>query len=91
LLTDVDGFYMKDKKGVPFLVPAVKKIDQAVRRAAGHSSTQQGTGGMITKIQAAQICSQAGITMAITSGRKAGVIRAIANGHQVGTLFHPQG
>jgi glutamate 5-kinase len=90
LLTDVDGFYMKDKKGVPFLVPAIKKIDGAVKSAAGHSSTQQGTGGMITKIQAAEICSQAGITMAITSGRKPGVIRAIANGQKIGTLFHPQ-
>ncbi|MFA5113388.1 MAG: glutamate 5-kinase [Candidatus Margulisiibacteriota bacterium] len=90
LLTDVDGFYMKDRKGIPFLVPAIKKIDRAVKRAAGHSATQQGTGGMITKIQAAQICSQAGITMAITSGRKPGVIRAIASGKKIGTLFHPK-
>ena len=91
ILSDVDGFYMKDKKGVPFLVPAIKRINKAVRSAAGHSSTQQGTGGMITKIQAAEICARAGVTMAITSGRRAGVIRAIANGLKVGTFFHPKG
>jgi glutamate 5-kinase len=91
ILSDVDGFYMKNKQGVPFLVTEVRKIDRHVRNAAGHAGSDRGTGGMLTKIQAAEICARAGITMAITSGRKAGVITAIAEGKKIGTLFHPKG
>ncbi|MCU0641076.1 MAG: glutamate 5-kinase [Candidatus Margulisbacteria bacterium] len=90
ILSDVDGFFMKDKQGVPFLVPEVKKIDRAIKKAAGQAVSDQGTGGMLTKIQAAQICSRAGITMAIAGGRKPGVITAIAGGKKFGTLFRPK-
>lgn len=87
VLTDVDGFYMKDKNGVAFLVPAVNKIDRAVRGAAGQSAAQQGTGGMITKLGAAEICLKAGIDLAIINGRKPGLIETAANKTIVGTLF----
>jgi glutamate 5-kinase len=90
LLTDVDGFYLKNEAGIPFLVPEIKELTREVREAAGHPSTQLGTGGMVTKIQAAEICSDAGVTMAIASGRKAGLIAALAAGETVGTTFRPK-
>ena len=90
LLTDVDGFYMKNEEGVPYLVSEIKEIDRDVKAAAGHPSTQLGTGGMITKIQAAEVCSNAGVPMAIVSGRKHKQIEAVLAGEKVGTLFLPK-
>jgi glutamate 5-kinase len=90
LLTDVDGFYMKNEEGVSYLVSEIKEISREVEDAAGHPSTQLGTGGMITKIQAAKICSDAGINMVIAHGRKEGVIKKVINGEKAGTMFIPR-
>jgi glutamate 5-kinase len=90
LLTDIDGFYMRNEEGLSYLVPEIKAINQDVRDAAGHPGTQLGTGGMITKLQAAEICSDAGVEMKIIFGRKAGLIQAAAGGEEVGTTFPPR-
>ncbi|MBU0672423.1 MAG: glutamate 5-kinase [Candidatus Margulisbacteria bacterium] len=90
LLTDVDGFYMKNEEGVSFLADEITEIDQNVEDAAGHPSTQLGTGGMITKIQAARVCSNAGTYMAIVNGRKEGLIKQVIKGEPAGTLFIPK-
>lgn len=90
LLTDVDGFYMKNEEGVPYLVPEIKEITKDVEEAAGHPSTQLGTGGMITKIQAAKICSNAGTRLAIIHGKRAGLMKKVIDGEKTGTLFYPR-
>jgi glutamate 5-kinase len=90
LLTDVDGFYMKNDEGIPYLANEIKEITKDVEDAAGHPSTQLGTGGMITKIQAAKVCSDAGIHMAIIHSRKKGLIKKILAGEKVGTIFIPK-
>lgn len=87
ILTDVDGFYMKNEEGVPYLVEEVEKITRETKDAAGSPSSRVGTGGMITKIQAAEICSNAGALTAIINGRKPGLITALVSGERVGTLF----
>lgn len=87
ILTDIDGFYMKNDEGVPYLVSEINKITPEVKEAAGHPSTQLGTGGMITKLQAAEICLKDGIEMMIVSGRTPGLISAAAAGENVGTRF----
>ncbi len=87
LLTDVDGFYMKNEEGIPFLVSEIKEITKEVQDAAGHPSTQLGTGGMITKIQAAEICNDAGVNMVIVNGRKSGLIKQAVEGEKAGTIF----
>jgi len=46
---------------------------------------------MITKLQAVEICSQAGIAVVIADGREKGVLSKILAGEKVGTIFHPQG
>jgi glutamate 5-kinase len=90
LLTDVDGFYMKNEEGISYLASEIKEIDQDVADAADHPSTQLGTGGMITKIQAAKVCSNAGTHMAIINSRKEDLIQAVVSGEQVGTVFLPK-
>lgn len=90
LLTDIDGFYMDNEEGVSYLVSEISEIDQDVEAAAGHPSTQLGTGGMITKIEAAKICSDAGIHMAIIHGRKDGLIKRLLSGGKIGTSFLPR-
>jgi len=90
LLTDVDGFYMTNEEGVSYLAEEIAEVNSDVEAAAGHPSTQLGTGGMITKIQAAQVCSDAGIHMAIINSRKDGLIKKIAAGEKAGTTFIPK-
>lgn len=87
ILTDVDGFMMKDADGESILQHEISDITKEVELEAGHPSTQSGTGGMITKIRAAKICSSSGITMAIGSGQKSNVIADILDGKKVGTTF----
>lgn len=90
LLTDVDGFYLKNEEEVSYLASEITEINRDVEDAAGHPSTQLGTGGMITKIQAARICSDAGAHMAIINGRKEDLIKKVIKGEAVGTLFVPK-
>ncbi|MFH1709516.1 MAG: glutamate 5-kinase [bacterium] len=90
MLTDVDGFMMPDKNGKLQVVNEIKEIAAEMKEAAGHPSTHMGVGGMITKIQAAQICSDAGVVTAIANGRTGGVIAEIIAGKKAGTIFTPR-
>ena len=87
ILSDIDGFYMKNEEGVSYLVSEINKITQEIKDAAGHPSTQLGTGGMITKLQAAEICLKTGIEMQIINGRKPGLITEAVAGRSAGTRF----
>ncbi|MBU0687360.1 MAG: glutamate 5-kinase [Candidatus Margulisbacteria bacterium] len=89
-LTNVDGFYMNSDEGVTFLVSEITKITKEIEDAAQHPSTQLGTGGMITKIQAAEVCSDAGVVMVIANGREKKIIAKILSDVQIGTVFIPQ-
>ena len=91
MLTDVDGFMMKDDNGKLAVVHEIKEITGKVKDAAGHPSTHQGVGGMITKIQAAQICLNAGVDAAIANGRTAGTMAKVIAGGKVGTTFRSKG
>ena len=90
MLTDVDGFMMADADNELQVVHEIKEITQEIKEAAGHPSSQMGVGGMITKIQAAEICSDAGVTSAIASGRTEGVMAEIIAGKKTGTVFAPK-
>ena len=90
MLTDVDGFMMPDEDNELQVVHEIKEITQDIKEAAGHPSTQRGVGGMITKIQAAEICSDAGVVTAIGNGRTDGVMAEIIAGKKIGTIFAPK-
>jgi glutamate 5-kinase len=82
ILTSVGGLLDATGKVVP-LVRDFDQISHLVRDDKGRLST----GGMVTKLQAAQLAVKAGIPVAIASGRQAGLLYAIAAGQRVGTYF----
>ena len=91
LLSDVDGLYDRDPRAPgATLVPRVEGVSEAVlEMASGASSSGLGSGGMTSKLQAAQIAERAGIALAIVNGtHEAPIARALAQG--VGTVFVPQ-
>lgn len=89
LLTDQEGLYTADPRFNPdaTLIPVVKCIDETIFALAAGSSTSVGTGGMTTKIEAAQMASRAGIRTIITSATLPNVLIDLAEGKQIGTLF----
>ncbi|GBC94475.1 Glutamate 5-kinase [bacterium HR16] len=92
LLSDVEGLYERDERGrYTRLVREVHRLDESIWRMAQGSGSRVGTGGMITKLQAAQIATTSGVTMVIAHGRHEGIIHHICRGRDfVGTVFHPQ-
>ena len=89
LLSDIDGLYTADPHKDPNaqLIHRITKIDDGVLALAGVSSTQQGTGGMVTKLQAARICMGCGCDMVIANGSNPCNLYDILDGKDVGTTF----
>ena len=89
LLSDIDGLYTADPHTHPDakLLHRVTKIDDHVKNLAGVSSTAQGTGGMVTKLHAAQICLSCGCDMVIANGNNPANLYDIIDGKDVGTKF----
>lgn len=69
------------------LLPVVHRVDDSIRALAGVSSTDQGTGGMVTKLRAAEICLNCGCEMVIANGREPRLLYDIVEGKPVGTRF----
>ncbi len=91
LLSDVAGLYDRDPTQHPdaWLIPVVETVDRTVEQRAGGARTATGTGGMTTKIQAAKICANTGVTLWIADGRRANVV-ADALAGLCGTRFLPK-
>jgi glutamate 5-kinase len=92
LLTDQQGLYTADPRSNPEaeLIREVHSIDDPLRAIAGNSVSGLGTGGMSTKLQAADIACRAGINVIIAAGNKPNVIADVIAGNPVGTRFHAQ-
>ena len=89
LLSDIDGLYTADPHKDPnaTLLRRVTKVDQSILDLAGASSTTQGTGGMVTKLHAAEICLSCGCDMVIANGKDPSNLYDILDGKDVGTMF----
>ena len=74
LLSDIDGLYTADPHTHPeaALLHHVARVDDHIREIAGISSSTQGTGGMVTKLHAADICLGCGCKMVIANGNNPG-------------------
>ena len=90
LMSDIDGLYTadphKDKNAT--LINEVKAITPEIEVLCGGAGSALGTGGMITKINAAKISTEAGCDMIITNGAFPEVLYDIADGKLVGTKFY---
>ena len=89
LLSDIDGLYTADPRKDPnaLLIPRVTKLDNSILALAGVSGTNQGTGGMVTKLHAARICMDCGCDMVIANGKNPDNLYAILEGKEIGTRF----
>lgn len=89
ILTDIDGLFSanprEDENAV--LIHSVDEINDEILALAGGSGTNRGTGGMITKLHAAQIATAAGIDTVVMNGSDPEDIYKLIDGRQIGTLF----
>jgi glutamate 5-kinase len=92
LLTDIDGLYTADPNRDPAatLIPRVDAITPEIEALAGDTGSKVGTGGMVTKIEAAKIATAAGTDMVIANGRDPAILYDILEGKPVGTRFAGQ-
>ncbi|MEM6160457.1 glutamate 5-kinase [Erwinia sp. P6884] len=90
LLTDQPGLFTADPRNDPTaeLIRDVHGIDDALRALAGDSVSGLGTGGMATKLQAADVACRAGIDTIIAAGSRPDVIGDVIASKPVGTRFH---
>lgn len=91
ILTDTAGLYTADPHRHPDaqLIPQVEKIDLKIERLAAATTSRLGTGGMITKIQAAKLATSFGVTVVFADGREPDIMVRLARGEPVGTRFLP--
>ena len=91
-LTDIDGLFDMDPRiyKEAKLIKTVKKIDRKVSRFASSIPGFLGTGGMASKIKAAQKVALGGVPTIIANGLKPGILKKIFMGHQEGTLILPK-
>lgn len=89
ILTDIDGLY--DKNPSVFadakFINLVENLDDSIRAAAGAEGSKFGTGGMRTKITAAEMATKNGTHLIIANGADPRNIVRAAHGCEVGTLF----
>jgi glutamate 5-kinase len=91
ILTDIDGLYTADPNKDPSaqLIPLVKKIDKRIESLVSGSTSGLGTGGMVTKIEAARLATASGVTVVIANGSEKDIMRRVVKGEAIGTRFLP--
>ncbi len=89
IFSDIDGFYDSDPRDNPNakIIPIVEEITEEVKSLAGGAGTRRGTGGMRTKLSAAEFLRSNGIDLIITNGEHPEKLYDIIEGKPTGTLF----
>lgn len=89
LLSDIDGLYTADPRANPSatLIPQVGEITAEILALAGGAGSSLGSGGMATKLRAAQITREAGVDMIIANGEHPEILYDLFEGKAVGTRF----
>jgi len=91
IMTDIDGLFTADPNKDPDakLIPTVEKIDASIEGLVSGSTSGLGTGGMVTKIEAAKMATACGVMVVIANGRLPDVLVKLAEGQSIGTRFMP--
>jgi len=91
-LTDIDGLYTKDPRtnSDADFIPLVSTIGEDIKKIAGDIPGALGTGGMLSKINAAKKVTAAGIPMVIANGHRPDVLKKLFSGKDIGTFFTPK-
>ncbi len=91
ILTDIAGLYTADPHCNPDarLIPQVDRIDSKIENLVSNTASNLGTGGMVTKIEAAKLATTSGVTVVIAYGREPDIMLKLAAGKAVGTRFLP--
>lgn len=89
ILSDINGLYNADPRLYPNanLISRIENIDESVYALAGGAGSRRGTGGMKTKLRAAQLATAQGIDTVITNGKAPEALYEIVKGNKAGTLF----
>lgn len=89
IMSDIDGLYDSDPRQDPDakLIPVVEDITDEIRMLAGGAGTHLGTGGMITKVRAAEIANENGIDMIVLNGKDPDNLYKLFETGSMGTLF----
>lgn len=89
LLSDIDGLYTDDPNKNPEarLIPYVERITDEMLGMAKGPATDFGTGGMVSKVEAAGIANDAGADMIILNGNDMDNINRFLDGEELGTFF----
>lgn len=93
LLSDIDGLFTADPHTDPDakLISVVSEINDDILSLGGKEGSNLGTGGMKTKLHAAQICTENNCDMIIANGKNPLVLYDIVEGKAVGTRFIKRG
>ncbi|GAA0178181.1 glutamate 5-kinase [Clostridium sediminicola] len=91
ILSDIKGLYDSNPKLNPDakLINNVYEITDEIISCAGGAGSNLGTGGMITKLNAAKIASTSGASMIIVDGSEENILSNVIEGNNVGTFFFP--
>ena len=91
-LTDIDGLYTKDPRtnADAELIPLVTTFKKGIKNFASDMPGPLGTGGMISKIDAARKITSAGVPMVIARGDKPDTLLMLFSGKELGTFFVPK-
>lgn len=92
ILSDIDGFYDSDPRlsKTARLISRIESIDESTYLLAGGAGSRRGTGGMKTKLQAADIATSQGIDVIVANGKNPKILYDIIDGKKVGTFFVAQ-
>ena len=90
IMTDIDGFYDKDPKSHDDarLITEIYEVTDDIKKRAGGAGSKRGTGGMITKLLAAEIAQKYNINTVIVNGDDPEIIYNVIEGAEVGTLIY---
>ncbi|MFH1777896.1 MAG: glutamate 5-kinase [Candidatus Omnitrophota bacterium] len=86
ILSDVDGIYNSENE----VIGVIEEITPEITRLAKGTNKATSLGGMRSKLEAAKIVTNSGISLLVANGRTPGLINKIFNGEAIGTLFIPR-